>query len=330
MAKPDRNDTSAPVVWLLTDHKPGHRNQLKGLGHRLRALAGANLYWIDASAIKVSLLRALLAAPPPLSSAQALPHPDLVIAAGSGTHRLLLSLRRHRGTKTLVIMKPGFPQTLITGALIPAHDRVPASPRVFISQGVINSITPMAKITDKQQALILIGGPSPHFNWQDEVIFGQVSHLISQYPNWRWTISSSRRTPRALQDRLAELAGLKITVVEPQQTHADWLSHQLADSRAAWVTPDSMSMVCEAATSGVPTGLFELPPRPGSRVAEGIDRLVKDGYLARWRAHASVMAGKTSQEKGLWEADRAARWVLERGFLRQTLTKPLPQNGTQS
>ena len=32
-----------PVVWLLTDNKPGHRNQLKGLGNRLRVLAGASV-----------------------------------------------------------------------------------------------------------------------------------------------------------------------------------------------------------------------------------------------------------------------------------------------
>ena len=33
------NHSQAPVVWLLTDNKPGHKNQLKGLGNRLRVLA---------------------------------------------------------------------------------------------------------------------------------------------------------------------------------------------------------------------------------------------------------------------------------------------------
>ncbi len=39
----------APVVWLLTDNKPGHHNQLKGLGNRLRVLAGASVSEIDAT-----------------------------------------------------------------------------------------------------------------------------------------------------------------------------------------------------------------------------------------------------------------------------------------
>lgn len=315
MAKtvPRRSEASTPVVWLLTDNKPGHRNQLKGLGNRLRVLAGASIYWIDASGIKIPLWRALLGSPPRMEPS--LPRPDLVIAAGSGTHRLLLALRKLRGTRTLIIMKPAFPLSLVSGALIPAHDRVEASQRVLLTEGVLNTITPLARITDKPEALLLIGGPSPHFDWDDDVVLGQVSHLIGHYPNWRWTISTSRRTPEPLQERLDEMAGLRITVVHPSQTHEDWLSHQLSASRAVWVTPDSMSMVCEAATSGVPTGLFELPARTGSRVADGVQRLVREGYVAKWTDHARVMAGKANHEHTLWEANRAARWVLDQGLL---------------
>lgn len=306
-----------PVVWLLTDNKPGHRNQLKGLGNRLRALTGASLYWLDAATVKVQLWRALLASPPSLMPEPALPHPDLVIAAGSSTHRLLLSLRRLRRTKTLVVMKPGFPLSMISGALIPAHDQVQPGPRIFLTNGVMNAITPLAKITDRQEALMLIGGPSPHFDWDDDAIADQASHLISQYPGWRWTISSSRRTPKALQERLDQLTGPRMTVVHPQQTHENWLSHQLAASRAVWVTPDSMSMVCEAATSGVPTGLLELTGKSGSRVAKAVAQLVSEGRIAHWRNHTSVMAGHTGQDNALWEADRAARWVMQQGFLQQ-------------
>ncbi|MBK1888178.1 mitochondrial fission ELM1 family protein [Marinobacter sp. DY40_1A1] len=305
------NSTSAaPVIWLLTDNKPGHRNQLKGLGNRLRVKAGASLYWIDAPDTRTPLWRALLAIPPGLG--RSLPHPDLIIAAGAGTHKLLLSLRRLKNAKTLVIMKPGFPRNWIDGAIIPAHDGIAQNRDTLITDGVINTVTPLARITDKPEALLLLGGPSPQYDWDDDVVFGQVTHLIGEYPEWRWTISSSRRTPGALRERLNELAGLKITVADPDRTHEDWLSHSVAASRAIWVTPDSMSMVCEAATSGVPTGLFQLPERSGSRVASGVQQLVEAGHVARWSDHATVMGGKTGQEKPLWEADRAALWVIKR------------------
>ncbi|RBW48139.1 mitochondrial fission ELM1 family protein [Marinobacter sp. F3R11] len=304
--------SAAPVIWLLTDNKPGHRNQLRGLGNRLRVKAGASLFWVNADDISVPLWRALLAIPPPLD--ETLPHPDLIIAAGTGTHRLLLALRRLKKAKSLVIMKPGFPRIWVDGAIIPAHDGVAQNPDTLVTEGVINTVTPLARITDKPEALLLLGGPSPHFDWDDDVVFGQITHLIGEYPQWRWTISGSRRTPEALRARLNELAGLRITVADPDRTHEDWLSHRVAASRAIWVTPDSMSMVCEAATSGVPTGLFQLPERSGSRVASGVQRLVEAGYVARWSDHATVMGGKLGQEKALWEADRAAQWVIQRWF----------------
>ena len=95
------DDAQAPVIWLITDNKPGHRNQLRGLAGRLRALTGAKLYWLNAADYTVPLWRALLGLAPTLD--KALPQPDLIVAAGSGTHRLLLALRRYRRARTLAV-----------------------------------------------------------------------------------------------------------------------------------------------------------------------------------------------------------------------------------
>lgn len=296
------------VVWLLTDNKPGHRNQLKGLGNRLRVLAGVSLHWLHMETLPVPLWRALLGVSPVLPAA--LPAPDLVIGAGGGTHRLLLALRHQRKLKTVVLMKPGFPVSLVDAAIIPRHDNVAPRPGTLVTEGVLNAITPLAQLTTKPEALALIGGPSRHYDWQDDAVYGQLVRLLNDYPTWRWTISGSRRTPRTLLDRLLELQGRQVTVVDPDRTHEGWLAHQLAASRAVWVTPDSSSMVCEAATSKVPTGLFELPPRPGSRVARGVGELIRQGFLWSWPARDRVMAETPPPAPGLWEADRAARWLL--------------------
>lgn len=300
--------TDAPVVWLLTDNKPGHRNQLKGIGNRLRVRAGAALHWIDASEQRVPLWRALLGIAPAMDPS--LPVPALIIGAGTSTHRLLLALRRTTRAKTVVLMKPAFPMAWADAVILPEHDRVSPGKRVLTTQGVINSITPLARTTEKPEALVLIGGPSPHFEWDDDVVFNQISQLISDYPTWRWTISSSRRTTPGLAERIEELGSLRVSIVDPKRTHEDWLSHQLSASAAVWVTPDSMSMVCEAATSGVPTGLFQLPPKAGSRVALGIDLLIERGQVASWSDHTHVMARSPGEKPRLWEADRAAQWLI--------------------
>jgi len=308
MAKNNEHQAKPPAVWLLTDNKPGHRNQLKGLGNRLRVLTGASLHWLDASDYRIPLWRALVGKAPDLNSD--LPSPNLIIAAGSGTHRLLLSLRRHGKAKTLVLMKPGFPSGWVDGIIAPAHDGL-AGDRIFVTQGALNAITPLARVTEKPEALLLVGGPSPHFEWDDDALLGQISVLFGQYPNWRWTISSSRRTPERLTTRLSELEGPKVEVIDPRTTHENWLSHQLAASRAVWVTPDSLSMVCEAITSGVPTGIFELEAHQNSRVALGVSELNERGRLSHWSDHAAVMANDRTQKPPLWEADRAARWVID-------------------
>ena len=300
----------APIVWLLRDEKPGHTSQLKGLGNRLRVLAGADVREIDATQVKVPLWRALLGIAPAFDAPNN--KPDLIIAAGHGTHRLLLSLRRRKKAKTVVLMKPGFPLNWVDAVIAPTHDNLATEGRhILATEGVINAITPLAKITEKPEALILVGGPSDHFQWEDDVVIGQITELMGRYRDWRWTISGSRRTPDSVMSRLNELASLTVTVVDHTRTHEHWLTHQLASSRAVWVTPDSGSMVCEAATSGVPTGVFELTPTPGSRVANGLNRLLEKGYVASWSNHATVMAGRMSESQQLWEADRAARWLIQ-------------------
>lgn len=299
----------APVVWLLTDNKPGHRNQLKGLANRLRVLAGASTYWVDADHQSVPIWRAIFGLAPAMD--YQLPPPNLIVGAGSGTHRLLLALRRLRKARTLVVMKPAFPLSWLDAAIIPEHDGIEGGKRILVTEGVLNSVTPLARLTDKPEALVLIGGPSAHYDWDDDVVFEQIVQLMRAYPQWRWTISGSRRTPVEYLSRLETLAGPKVTVVDPQRTHEDWLSHQLAASRAVWVTPDSTSMVYESITSGVPTGLFELTAQASSRVARSVSALVERGRVARWSDHASVMDRLPVPHQSLWEADRAARWVIE-------------------
>lgn len=308
MTPPPAMQGPAPAIWLLTDNKPGHRNQLKGLANRLRVLTGASAHWIETGPIAVPLWRALLGMPPALDSH--LPRPSLIIAAGSGSHRLLLSLRRTRNCQTVVLMKPAFPLAMVDAAIIPEHDRVPPKRHVVTTRGVLNAITPMARITEKPEALVLVGGPSRHFEWDNDLVFEQILRLMANHPQWRWTISSSRRTPEPLTERLSSLESPRVTIATPESTHDSWLSHQLASSRAVWVTPDSVSMVYEAITSGVPTGLFELTARPRSRIAGGVQRLAEEGLVALWQDQTSVMQGTAKHTARLWEADRTARWLI--------------------
>jgi mitochondrial fission protein ELM1 len=292
----------------MADQQACHRNQLKGLGNRLRVLSGASIHWIDVTTVKVPAWRALLGLAPVME----LPRPDLIVACGNTSHRLLLSLRRTRNARTLVLMKPAFPLAWVNAAIVPEYEGVTGGKRVLVTEGPLNAITPMARITEKPEALVLVGGPSPHYDWDDESVRSQLVQLMQTYPEWRWTVSTSRDTPEDLGYRLESLTGPKVTLVKASETHETWLPHALAASRAVWVTPESSTMVTEAATAGLPVGVFELPARTGSRVATGIDTLQHRGLVARWQDHRAIMnLQPTKVTNPLWEADRAARWVIE-------------------
>lgn len=310
MSKPDRDTRQKPpVVWLITDNKPGHRNQLAGLGHRLEELAGASLHWLDATAIRVPVWKALLGRAPTLP--EPLPAPRLIIAAGTSTHRLLLSLRRLPGARTVVLMKPSFPLSLVDAAIIPRHDGTQETDKILVTEGAINTITPGERQAGSRKGVILVGGPSKHYQWSNDSVLAQIQELIREYPEWQWVISSSRRTPPELSQQLAELAAPRVEFVTPEQTPAGWLEREFRSSGVAWVTPDSVSMVFEAITSGVPTGIFSLDAKPGSRVARGVAHLQQEQLAGFWPDHSRVMHAGQENRKLLWEADRAARWLID-------------------
>lgn len=299
-----------PVVWLLHDEKPGHNTQLRGLANRLKAHSGARCHWVDCDNYPVPFWRALLGIAPSSEALSTLPEPDMIIAAGSNTHRLLFSLRRRKHAMTTVLMRPSWPLRWLDTAIIPEHDAPTPSNQTLITKGVLNTITPMAKLTDQQNGLILVGGPSKHFEWDDDQVLAQVQQLRQALPKWKWTLSSSRRTPAALMPRLAQLEDAGLSVKDHRTTHSDWLPQALADSRCVWITPDSVSMVYEGLTSGLPTGLFDIPPKNNSRVARGIAQLQSDQSVYAL-ADASKMA-TFAPPTPLWEADRATQWLLDR------------------
>lgn len=296
-----------PVVWLLTDNKPGHRSQLEGLGARLQALSDARLVWIDRKKHPVPLWRAVFG----LAETLPYPPPNIIVAAGTGTHRLLLSLRRRPQALSVVMMRPSFPVNWVDAAIIPAHDNPPDRPGILSTEGVVNRATPRTERPADDQGLILLGGPSKHFIWDDEIVFEQISLLSEQYPDWVWHLGSSRRTPDSFIRRMLQSTLPNVQFYHHDDTAPGWLAEAMAEVRVVWVSPDSVSMVYEALTTGIPTGLLELEPTGNSRVANSIIELEKNGRVAPWSNRMALMKADPGQIAPLWEADRAARWVLQ-------------------
>ena len=279
------------VVWRFSDGKAGHDNQTRGLAEALARLQPVETCTLNPLPPAVALRGWLLGR---LPSWNDLPAPDVLLGAGHRTHLSLLAARRTRGGKVVVLMCPSLPLSLFDLCLIPEHDAPPSRANVLATRGALNRIQPSA-VQDPRQGLLLIGGPSEHFGWDDAALRQSIAALVVADPAMQWTLTTSRRTPPGFLEGLSSLADARLTVVPVTATGPDWLPAQLARVGQAWVTADSVSMVYEALTSGAAVGILDVPqktrqpdqpgPRPPGR--RGM------GHFVRGLATAPVSASPT-------------------------------------
>jgi len=291
------------TVWIVSDGKPGHVNQSLGLAESLARATPVEIHTLPVLPAWRAWLALLLQRFP----GNALPAPDLIVGAGHATHLTLLATRRARGGRTVVLMKPSLPRRWFDLCILPRHDGVAADAHTLLTEGALNRIQPSAA-RDASQGLVLIGGTSPHFEWDSDAIHVQIKSILARTPETQWTLTTSRRTPAEFLALLPQYPNL--TVIPHTATSPDWLPAQLARCGTVWVTPDSASMVFEALTAGAEVGVFDLPVNPKSRVGRAIAQLADDRRITRfvaWCAHGTLHPNL----RPLAEADRCANWMLE-------------------
>lgn len=269
---PQPIETTTPlVIWRIIDGKPGHENQTLGLANAMRRLAEQSqreCVVLDIPANRkqagpISFLRRHFPA------GEGLPAPDFILAAGSGTHWSLLCAQRRYGGKSVVLMKPSLPLSWFDWVVVPEHDGVFVASNIIRTLGVLNPLVPGQKVSGS--ALVLIGGPSKHFAWDESRIVSEVSVIFKKKPSA--CIADSRRTPESLRKLLRQAYAENYYPFE--QSQQGWLAHQLSTVEAAYVTADSVSMVYEAITAGCKTEIL-LPGAAAtkSRVAKAVSKLI--------------------------------------------------------
>ena len=258
-------------IWKFTDGKQGHMSQSDGLIAAIRKSHDVVESVVDANEMPSALamfFRWLFRKRPAVFPAGT---PDLIIGAGHRTHSWLLLARSICGGRTVVLMKPSLPLKRFDYVVVPKHDYVQPRVNVIETKGVLNAVTFVLE-KDLQKGLMLIGGESKHYEWDDSRIATQVKKIVSQDKKVKWTLTTSRRTPKSL---LQLLEGLEIEIVPFEETDATWLLELYKASWKIWVTPDSVSMVYESLSSGAITNVFSLEPSKNtSRVRSGLEQLI--------------------------------------------------------
>ena len=300
------NQAAKPtVLWVITDDKPGHRSQQEGLVERLQTRALFEVYWLPVADLNVGLPDVLLRR----RVMPQLPVPDWILGAGSSTHRLILLLKRIFRAKTILLMKGAFPAALFDANITPLHDNPPQRKNVLATTGVMNPVIPRYEGRDSATGTFLIGGVNEHYAWDDAYVIGQVEKICLAQPGVRWTLTDSRRSPDVFLPTLKAKGLANLELISWRDTQRGFIKQQLDTTGQLWVTRDSVSMVYECITSGAPTGLLDLKPLRQSRVVKNMDGLLEQGWIrdfALWDLRQPLPVPPAK----LWEADRAAKWLL--------------------
>lgn len=292
-----------PTITIVSDGKPGHLAQSRGLAEAIARQVEAEVHELDAYS-KIS------------TSGQDAAHPGLVLVAGSRAYKRALSFADQMRVPAIALMNPGWwLRRKFALCIIPCHDGVAESGNVILTEGALNHVQP-ATDSAPDQALLLIGGPSKHHQWEDASLLAQLHTLLGRETALQWTATSSRRTPEPTDKLLRELAsehGDRFVYTPATQTPKGWVAEQLQRCGTVWVTEDSVSMVYESLTAGARVGLLDVPRKPGQpgRVVRGVESLIERGWVTRyddWREGKPLPCDRPT----LSEADRVAKIVIER------------------
>ncbi len=310
------------LIWILSDGKAGHLSQTRGLAGALVARMGGQIREIDLAGKSFwGKLRVIWGQG---TAVRAQGTPDFIIAAGHGTHLpLLLSGCLFKRAKTVVCMKPSLPMSWFDCSVVPRHDLpsdVLAKPPAYIvpTLGALHGVKPSPE-RPKTHTLILIGGPSKEYGWDEQQVIEQLKTVSSGQPavgsqqsDTKFLLTTSRRTPAGFVDVLRRECPA-IDVVPVEKTPRGWVADKLQCAKAVWVTRDSVSMIYEALGSGAPVGLLKMmslngPVASSSRVAKGIEMLEADGWVTPFEVWKQTNVLKS--RGALVEVDHVAEKLL--------------------
>jgi uncharacterized protein len=295
------------TIWRFTDGKPGHEKQTLGLAQALLRARPGICHDVPAPGPATAIGCWLRGRFP---TGQPLPAPDFLIGAGHATHFAMLAARRAHGGKAVVLMNPSLPLAWFDACVIPMHDRPPRRSNLLAISGVLNAVRPAAALSPTA-GLMLIGGVSAHFRWNDAGVAASVRRIADATPHIEWKLTTSRRTPAEFMTALKQRLPANLSLYPHDETGPGWLEQALSLAGQVWVTEDSVSMLYEALTAGAGVGLIRLEDPRDTRVRRGVEQLVAEHRVTpfeAWQAGTTLPAAAG----GFDEAERVAQWLLQR------------------
>lgn len=305
---------AAPGIWAVSDANAGNARQARALAQAAARRVGGTV------TEKTVTLRAPFDRAPPwawaLGGAReggwpftgladggaglARPWPALAVGCGRRSAPLVAALRRLGGVAAVQILAPQMRLSAFDAVVAPRHDRV-SGPNVIETLGALNDLDDATIAREAARwsmrlghlpaprVAVLVGGPGRSSAFGVKALERLADGLARLAVDGAGLmITPSRRTPRAVVDRLADVVG----------GLGGWVWGGVGDNPypgilgladAIIVTQDSVNMASEAAATGKPV-LVSAVDRVDAKVARFHASLAAhgatrpfEGKLASWR-----------------------------------------------
>lgn len=208
-------------------------------------------------------------------------HPDLVISCGASVAGINYLVSRENSSRSVVVMKPQFLSVKrFDLVVLPEHDRGGTGKNVVRTSGALNLINEQYLREQVEGLLgtpgmdaqasgsyigVLIGGDSRGFRLQAAALRTLVAGLkeFCGHSQARLLVSTSRRTPPHIEELLrGELCGYErcsLCVIANERNIPYAVGGILGLSSWVVCSPESISMISEASSSGRPVVVFDAP-----------------------------------------------------------------------
>ncbi|MBI3252507.1 MAG: mitochondrial fission ELM1 family protein [Candidatus Omnitrophica bacterium] len=201
---------------------------------------------------------------------------DVVVTPfGKRTTLIARWLARRRGAKSVVLMKPQDFSDRYDLVVVPRHDAVEPRPNMVVTEGAPNAVRLRAlgpaatKLRDEAgrsdvyRIGLLLGGDYKRFRMRREKIQTLVGQLVEAAGllSAELFITTSRRTPHPVEEILkssfSNSPACKLLVIANEANRPEVVPAVLSVCRLALVSPESVSMISEAATSDAHVLVYE-------------------------------------------------------------------------
>jgi mitochondrial fission protein ELM1 len=225
-------------------------------------------------------------------------NPDFVISCGSNLAAVNFIISRENLSKSIVIMRPSIlNMKKFDLVIMPQHDRPPKKKNVVLTSGALNLISP--KYLEEESAKLsrscnlnpqadyiglLIGGDSKKFTLNKDLV-GKVINGVKAAADKidaGILLTTSRRTSeevaRLVKQEIAGYKRCKLMIIANERNIPEAVGGILGLSKVVVSSPESISMVSEAANSAKSVVVFKAGGLSGKH--KGFLRnLARDNYI---------------------------------------------------